>query len=304
MQLGLILQEFPNPIGAIGDYYEAFYLTRTGAFEESERNLEHALIYAPESYKAKSLLALSGLEERRNNFDDAVKLRIEASLLNNPQVTLESQLGIAALMGIQGDHRYAAKHLERFLPLAYAIGPSPVYFDFLNSYAVELSETERLQEASDVINKVIKSPYLSHFPNWPETEREIKQKCYSSKSIQAPLLLDEADDNVLEFPHLVDVEKLERESEERFSAEMDRFSALNDNCQLHDFVDSILIGDMAPARFAKFLLRMNKFEDIKTVQDVFHWMLRYSFINSDEFKEAETEWTEKLLQETETTDTL
>jgi tetratricopeptide (TPR) repeat protein len=127
LQLGLILQEFPNPVGAIGDYYKAFYLTRTGAFEESQRNLEHALIYAPESYKAKSLLALSSLEERRNNFDDAVKLRIEASLLNKPQVTLKSQLGIAALMGMQGDHHYAAKHLEQFLPLAYAIGPSPVY---------------------------------------------------------------------------------------------------------------------------------------------------------------------------------
>jgi len=61
---------------------------------------------------------------------------------------------------------------------------------------------------------------------------------------------------------------------------------------------------MNPARFAKFLLIMNKFEDIKTVQDVFHWMLRYTFINSDEFKESETEWTERLLKEIESTDTL
>jgi hypothetical protein len=84
---------------------------------------------------------------------------------------------------------------------------------------------------------------------------------------------------------------------------MDRFYAITDNCQLHDFVDDILIGNMNPVRLAKFLLKMSKFEDIKTVLDVFHWMLRYTFQNSDEFKESETEWTERLLKEIESTDT-
>jgi hypothetical protein len=40
------------------------------------------------------------------------------------------------------------------------------------------------------------------------------------------------------------------------------------------------------------------------VADVFHFMLRYTFLNSDEFKEYETEWTERLLKEIESTETL
>ena len=82
-KLGRILKEIPNPFSAIGDYYEAFYLTRIGQYEESQKNLEQTLIYAPEDYKAKSLIALGGLEERRQNFQEAMRFRTEVTKFNN-----------------------------------------------------------------------------------------------------------------------------------------------------------------------------------------------------------------------------
>ena len=63
-ELGIILKGIPE-FNSIGAYYEAFYLTRIGQFEESRKNLERTLNYAPDDYKAKAFLALSGLEERR-----------------------------------------------------------------------------------------------------------------------------------------------------------------------------------------------------------------------------------------------
>ena len=69
-------------------------------------------------YRAKALLSLSAVEERSGNFDEALRLRLKASCLDVPSVVVESQLGIAAILGMQDDHKHAVKHLERFLPLA------------------------------------------------------------------------------------------------------------------------------------------------------------------------------------------
>jgi tetratricopeptide (TPR) repeat protein len=181
-ELGGILKNFPNPIGAIGDYYEAFYLTRTGQYEESQRNLNRALVSAPESYKAKALIALGGLEERRGNFDEALRFRIEVPKFNNIPFTLESNFGVAALLGMQGDHIQAIKILESLLPNLRLLKGTTLYFDYLNSYAVELGDTGRVNEALDVIQTVVKSPYVPSFQTWRETEHELALKAYKSRS--------------------------------------------------------------------------------------------------------------------------
>ena len=294
-----------------------------------------SIVDQSQTYRAKAFLSLAGFAELRGNFELELYF-LKESLKTKPNISdyIQAVRAMGIVKAIEGFHTSALKDLESLIPLIRHAEPL-VYYDFLNSYAVELWEAGRKSEARNIIKHVIASPFAPFYPEWQDTANDLKepsrsivalspskfiphnvldmpatehseteQQINESDSIQSPLSLGESDDNVLEFPHLVDLEKLERESNERFNAEMERFAALIDNCQLHDFVDSILIGDMNPARFAKFLLRMSKFEDIKMVQDVFHWMLRYTFINADEFKESETEWTEKLLKEIESTDTL
>lgn len=200
-KLGSVLKEFPNPFGAIGAYYEAFYLTRTGQYEKSQKNLEQTLIYAPEDYKAKSLIALGGLEERRQNFQEAMRFRTEVSKFNNISFNLEAGFGIAALLGTEGNHKHAIKILESFLPALRLLKGTPLYFDYLNSYAVELTEVGRIYEASNVIKIVVNSPYISHFQNWLETSDEIEQKGYRLRSaVSVRLEPEPKPDNVLHLP--------------------------------------------------------------------------------------------------------
>jgi hypothetical protein len=179
---------------------------------------------------------------------------------------------------------------------------APLYFDYLNSYAVELAEAGRLNEALEVIKTVVSSPYVSHFSNWVETEKEIRQKVYRSSVIRVPLLLNEeneieVEDNVIKFPHSVDMEKIEQESLEDFKEEMRKSLELSDNCTLHEFIEDIFMGGMKPDRFGRFLMKMNEFKNIKMLQDVIESMLHQTFLNTEEFKEGEAEWRERLLQE-------
>jgi tetratricopeptide (TPR) repeat protein len=207
-ELGRILKAFPNPFGAIGDYYEAFYLTRIGQYEESQKNLERTLIYAPEDYKAKALIALSGLEERKMNFDESMRFRLEALKFNKIPLIVESEFGIAILLGRQGEHKHSIKIFESFLPALRLFKGTPLYFDFLNSYAVELAEVGRLYEASNVIQIVVNSPYFSRFLNWRETSDEIERKRYRLRSVVS--FKQQKPKNLLQLPEREASESIRR----------------------------------------------------------------------------------------------
>jgi hypothetical protein len=314
----------------IGEYYLIWCECRESRLHTE--SLER-IIGQTQTYKAQALLSRGTFEVYKGNPEAALYFYIEglkASHSVSDHIGLS--LAVAQLKSIEGFHVSSLDDLENLIPIIGHAEPR-LYYDFLNSYAVEIDKAGHKNEARNIIRHVLASPFIHAYPAWRETADELRESNRSfiainrmkrhniltspaseqgeseheikqTNSIQAPFSLDESDDNLVQFPHLVDVEKLEKESQERFSAEMDRFYALTDNCQLHDFVDDILIGNMNPVRFAKFLLRMSKFEDIKTVLDVFHFMLRYTFLNSDEFKESETEWTERLLKEIESVDTL
>ena len=64
------------------------------------------------------------------------------------------------------------------MPLAHLIGKRghPSYFAFLNSYALELSEGGRNEEARQVGSVVAASPFVSRYPEWQETLAEIESK--------------------------------------------------------------------------------------------------------------------------------
>src|ERR1051325_4080194 len=130
-----------------------------------------------------------------------------------------------------------------------------VYYDYLNSYTVELTEAGRLEEAQNICRVILASPYAFAYPEWRETEQDLVLRGYKSRSsvsvtqqplsnvvTQIPLAIDEestiGEDNVIKFPHPVDMEKLEQEDKERFSAEKKALE-LSDNCTLHEFIEDI-----------------------------------------------------------------
>jgi hypothetical protein len=61
------------------------------------------------------------------------------------------------------------------LPLV-RFAPPKVRLDCLNSYAGELSEVGRLQEAESISSLVIVSPLAHYYPEWQETLSDVRSK--------------------------------------------------------------------------------------------------------------------------------
>jgi tetratricopeptide (TPR) repeat protein len=186
-ELGLILQEFPHPFNLIGNYYEAIYLNHIGLSDEARKTLERVYEHGPEKYRAKALISLGAVEEKRGNFDESMRFRLQAASFNIPSISLQAQHGMAVLLGIQGEHKHAVKHLESFLPLARMLKKdTPLYYDYLNSFAVELDDSGRTEEARNVISLVLSTPYVKHYLNWIDTGKEIYKKSYRSSTMSMP----------------------------------------------------------------------------------------------------------------------
>jgi hypothetical protein len=108
----------------------------------------------------------------------------------------------AVVKAKEGYHKQALKDLETLLPLiryADTVG----YYVYLNSYAVELAEVGRIEEAQNVCQIVLASPYVFAYPEYRETGAEIARRGYKSRSsvpIIQSFLEPEKIQNVLYMP--------------------------------------------------------------------------------------------------------
>jgi AraC-like DNA-binding protein len=75
----------------------------------------------------------------------------------------------------EGSHKSALQDLEQLLPLARYSEPL-VYHDFLNSYAVELTEAGRIGEACGITKVILASPFACAYPEWQETLADVRTK--------------------------------------------------------------------------------------------------------------------------------
>jgi hypothetical protein len=96
----------------------------------------------------------------------------------------------------EGDHKQAVKEFERTFPLIKSIKPVS-YYQYLNSFAVELAEVGRLEEASNICDVLLASPYVFAYPEWRETAEEIRLKLYRSRSVSVTQV---ASSNVVLLP--------------------------------------------------------------------------------------------------------
>ena len=200
-ELALILSNLPSEnYRMIGQYYMTLGLCRNGvgSIDDAQTKLESLACVAPVKYRAKSLLLLSAISQVNNKTEDAFRFYNESIKVETfSSTTVLAIKGIAVLKSREGYHKYALKDLERFYPIArYA--SSHVYFDYLNSLAVELCEAGRLEEARNISNIVLASPYVFAYPEWRETREDIERKGYSSRSFVP--VIQGAQHNIVRLP--------------------------------------------------------------------------------------------------------
>ena len=133
---------------------------------------------APPMYRAKAIHSLAAVSAHRKDFDSELYYFVEALKASCDIATsLKVLRGIAVHKAREGYHNQALKDLERMLPfMKYA--PPHIYFDYLNSLAVELGEVGRKYEARNVIKHVLESPFIIAYPEWQETAEELKGQHY------------------------------------------------------------------------------------------------------------------------------
>ena len=162
-----------NPINEyqlIGHYYLVWCACREKNYE-IER-LE-SIIDQSHSIKAQALMTRAAFEGYKGNPDLEAYFYVEA-LKANPTRSLQIHLraALSVVKAKEGFHKESLKDIEDILPVLKYAEPH-VYYDCLNSYAVELAEAGRRQEARNVIRHVLASPLAFAYPEWRETGDEL-----------------------------------------------------------------------------------------------------------------------------------
>ncbi|MFP5262506.1 MAG: hypothetical protein ACLGJB_11430 [Blastocatellia bacterium] len=179
-QLSSILINFPvREYQLIGEYYEVWC-----DYRESKCRTEvlEKIIEQSKTYKTKALFSLAAFEGRKGRIETSFHL-YEESLKTAPTVSeqIEVLRSIAVLKAGEGFHTSSLKDLESILPFIHHSEPL-AYYDFLNSYAIELGEAGRIEEAQNVSRLTLASPYAFAYPEWRETEQDLALRGYKSRS--------------------------------------------------------------------------------------------------------------------------
>lgn len=184
-ETALMLSNIPiKDYQAIGNYFLAVAANSKGKGDQdkAKRLFEIVIDTAPDAYKVKGFLSLGALSFNRGDYDSA--LYYLQKTIKNSKLSVDSVhaiRGICVLKAIEGDHTQAVSDLENILPvIKYA--PAHIYFDLLNSYAVELGEVGRTQEARQIMRLVLASPFTFAYPEWRETSNEINLRGYKARS--------------------------------------------------------------------------------------------------------------------------
>jgi tetratricopeptide (TPR) repeat protein len=166
----------------VGRYYQALCIYRRGQFDEARILLEQIAGELPLRFRGKALLAAATTNYESGDLKSCLLLNVEASRaatsthLRDPLTFVTSQRNIAVVKSIDGDHRGALSDLENLFPLARAVGRWQPYlfYEHLNSLAVELCEVGRLEEARHASQIALASPFAPAYPEWRETREEIE----------------------------------------------------------------------------------------------------------------------------------
>jgi tetratricopeptide (TPR) repeat protein len=174
-----------DQLEGIARYYQALCTWRRGHIDSARQSLERVVEEAPPQYRARALQIIGLTYHECGEVDAALPFYLAAAggAANGALPTLiESQRLTAVVRSIHGDHKRALADLEGLFPLVRAIARYfPVlYYEFLNSLAVELGEAARIPEAEAALAIALASPFASAYPEWSETRDEIAAKRLSA----------------------------------------------------------------------------------------------------------------------------
>lgn len=187
-EIGELLSNFPlKQYQYIGQYYLALSMCRNGQADMSEVRpiIEQLATIGPMQYRARALQLLAATYGAERKPEQELYFYLES--LRTRANTFTALRSIAVLMAKEGYHKRSLKELERLYPFARYMPPH-IYFDYLNSLAIELWESGRKYEARNVIRHVLESPYIIAYPEWRETGEDLREPNRSFVFIgQSPL---------------------------------------------------------------------------------------------------------------------
>lgn len=165
----------------VAQHYQALCTKQKRDYEGARRLLEGVVEEATPQYRARALQVTGATYHEQGELDAALQFYVAAgkAAIDCDLLTVaESQRNIAVVRSIHGDHKQALKDIENLFPLFRVIaGHYPaLYYDYLNSLAVELGEVGHIAEAEAACAIALASPFSAAYPNWSETRDEIEAK--------------------------------------------------------------------------------------------------------------------------------
>jgi tetratricopeptide (TPR) repeat protein len=141
------------------------------------------IIEQTQTYKTKALFSRGAVEWYKGRNEIALYFYKEA-LKTYPTISeyIDLSRTIAVLKATEGFHKSALRDLENLLPVIRYAEPR-LYYDFLNSYGVELAEAGRIEEASRASQIALASPFAPYYAEWLETGEAIRIRVYRSRSV-------------------------------------------------------------------------------------------------------------------------
>ena len=178
LMLGLPIAD---QLESIARYYQALCTWRRGDINTGRKSLEHVVEKASPQYRARALQAIGLTYHTCGEVSGALPFYLAAGKSapeNDVPLAIESQRVTAVVRSIHGDHERALADLEKLFPAVRAVGKHfPVlYYEFLNSLAVELAALGRLIEAEAALSIALASPFAPAYPEWAETRLELEAK--------------------------------------------------------------------------------------------------------------------------------
>jgi hypothetical protein len=171
----------PKELHSVAQYYQAIYTLKQGDADKAQRIIGAIIDTASPTYQGKGLLSTGGIYVAQGKLEAGVPYFLAAAKTageQDIQTFATAQRMIAVVRSIYGDHRQAINDLERLFPLFRAIAKQypTCYYDFLNSYAVELGEVGRISEAQNVCALTLRSPFITAYSEYTQTRDELEAK--------------------------------------------------------------------------------------------------------------------------------
>lgn len=178
-ELGLMLSNLPvKEYQVIGQYYAGWGAHLQG---EETRHIFEQVLENSTTYKERALIGLAAVEARKGDYEAELKYFVEAATSTNAlSVRLDALRGVAIVKAKEGYRKQSLADLEGLLSLARYTNPK-TYLAYLNSFAVELTEAGRVEEATNICRILLVSPVAFAYPEWRETGQEVAEKAYRSR---------------------------------------------------------------------------------------------------------------------------